>query len=91
MKITEKDIQNASYDFTESEGFRHGARWALDQVSADSDINAELLAALEDARNVLALAITKFGDESTDNEDSQDDVNGLLTRIDEAIEKARGE
>ena len=51
----------------------------------------DLLAALVDARNVLALALPKFGEDSTDDEDSADDVQGLINRIDDAIAKAKGE
>ena len=51
----------------------------------------DLLAALIDSRNVLSMALPKFGEDSTDNEDSAEDVRGLINRIDDAIAKARGE
>jgi len=48
-----------------------------------------LIAVAEDAKNVLLLALPKFGNESTDNEDSQDDIQGLINRLDDALEKAK--
>jgi hypothetical protein len=52
----------------------------------------ELLAALENARNLIALAIANgaWGDKSTDDADSADDADSVLTQIDAAIAKATG-
>ena len=30
--LTEKEIEMASHDYTEQEGFLHGCRWAQDQL-----------------------------------------------------------
>ena len=30
--LTDEEIKIVSGDYTESEGFKHGARWALDQL-----------------------------------------------------------
>ena len=65
------------------------------ELDANAKLTAaapELLEALREISNVLNLALPKFelNDESSDDEDSYDDVVSVLTRAKAAIAKATG-
>jgi hypothetical protein len=50
----------------------------------------ELVTNLQNCRNVLGQAVNlgKFGEVSTDSEDSREEVESVIDRADEAIDKA---
>jgi hypothetical protein len=50
----------------------------------------QLVTNLENCRNVLGQAVNlgKFGEVSTDSEDSREEVESVIDRADEAIDKA---
>lgn len=53
-------------------------------------INEKLLTALKNARNILAQALPLFAEESTDEQDSRDEVASVIDEADFAIAEAEG-
>jgi hypothetical protein len=83
----------AGHEWKVPKGKRDERCYLTESSVADARLIAaapELLQALREISNVLNLALPKFelNDESSDDEDSYDDVVSVLTRAEAAIAKA---